>query len=80
MKYLFAGNQTPERLALLLSLTKISSEPIREGLEWHLVKSMNVENAAALAGVKTNNLVRAIDKLNTVAETVEQIKELDGVL
>lgn len=77
MKLLHAASQTCERLSLLLSLTKISSDDIQAGLKYHLVKGFDVNNAAQLAGVKQPNLKRALDTLEMVAKSVEAIKELD---
>lgn len=77
MKLLHAASQTKERLNLLLSLTKISSEDIQVGLKYHLVSGFDVNNAAQLAGVKQPNLKRALDKLEMIAQSVEAIKELD---
>ncbi len=77
MKLLHAASQTCERLSLLLSLTKISSDDIQSGLKYHLVKGFDVNNAAQLAGVKQPNLKRALGALEMVAQSVEAIKELD---
>jgi len=77
MKLLHAASQTCERLSLLLSLTKISSDDIQAGLKYHLVKGFDVNNAAQLAGVKQPNLKRALGALEMVAQSVEAIKELD---
>ena len=77
MKYLIAGTITAERLSLLLQLTRITSADIIEGLNWHLVKGHQVHTAAALAQVPSNNLARAVDKVEAVASVVEQIKQND---
>lgn len=77
MKYLHAGAMCCDRLTWLIKLTSIRSEDIKEALMWHLVKGHQVETAAALAGVKSSNLVRAIDTLEVAAEAVEKIKEID---
>lgn len=77
MKYLFAASQSDERLSLLLSTTKISSEDIKTALRDHLVRGFDVKNAAAINGVAQQNLDRALNKLEQVAKTFELIKELD---
>ena len=77
MKYLFAASQSDERLGLLLSTTKISSEDIKTALRDHLVRGFDVKNAAAINGVAHQNLDRALNKLEQVAKTFELIKELD---
>lgn len=77
MKYLFAASQSDERLGLLLSTTKISSEDIKTALRDHLVRGFDVKNAAAINGVAQQNLDRALNKLEQVAKTFELIKELD---
>lgn len=77
MKYLFAASQSDERLGLLLSTTKISSEDIKTALRDHLARGFDVKNAAAINGVAQQNLDRALNKLEQVAKTFELIKELD---
>lgn len=77
MKYLFAASQSDERLGLLLSTTKISSEDIKTALRDHLVRGFDVKNAAAINGVAQQNLDRALNKLEQVAKTFELLKELD---
>lgn len=77
MKYLIAGTVSAERLALLISLTSIRSEDMLEGIHWHLVTGHQLATAAALAQVPSNNLGRAVGKIEAVAAIVEQIKQLD---
>lgn len=77
MKYLIAGTVSIERLELLLSLTSIRSDDMKEALEWHLVKGHQQATAAALAQVPANNLGRAMAAVERVAAIVEQIKEYD---
>ncbi len=80
MKYLFAGNQTTERLNLLISRTDITSEDIITGLHYHLVEGQSLSVAAAFAGVPKGNLSRAVNEsLKPVAEFVENIKEIDFI-
>lgn len=78
MKYLFAGTQSKERLGLLLSVTKISSEDIKTALYDHLVCGFDVKNAALINDCAQQNVDRALSKLEKVAETFELLKELDA--
>ena len=78
MKYLFAASQSTERLGLLLSATKISSEDIKTALHDHLVRGFDVKNAAAINGVAQQNVDRALNKLEDVARIFEELKELDA--
>lgn len=77
MKTLHAATQSDERFKLLVSLTKISSEDIIKGLHYHLVKGFDVNNSAALSGVKQPNLQKALNTLESVSQKVELIKEID---
>ena len=77
MVYLFKGTQTPERLNLLLSLCKISSEDIKTSLSDYLVRGIDKKSAALLNGVPAPNFSRALNQLNAKAEVVEKIKEID---
>lgn len=77
MKYLFAGGQTEERLNLLLSLTKISSEAVLAALHDHLVKGFSISDAATINSTAQQNVDRALSKLEKVADMVEKIKEHD---
>jgi hypothetical protein len=77
MKHLIPGTLNAERLVLLISLTSIRSEDIIEGLNWHLCRGHQLATAAALAQVPQNNLSRALDKVEAVADIVEQIKQHD---
>lgn len=77
MKYLVSGLESKQRVELLLSLTKISSEALRDSIFDHLCVGHPEKDAAALNGVSQSNFNRAMTKLNDVAGIVEQIKELD---
>lgn len=77
MRYLTQGGETAERLELLLSLTKITSEPVQDALADHLVRGLSDATAAGINGVTQSNLKRALDSLELVAATVERIKEID---
>lgn len=78
MRYLFAASQSDERLGLLLSTTKISSEDIKTALRDHLVRGFDVKNAAAINGVAQQNLDRALNKLEEMAQVFEKVKDHDA--
>lgn len=77
MKYITQGGESAERYQLLISLTRISSEDVKAALKDYLVIGLADATAAAINGVQLSNFTRALNTLNTVASTVEQIKELD---
>ncbi|WP_445425210.1 PapB/FocB family fimbrial expression transcriptional regulator [Alishewanella sp. HL-SH06] len=77
MKYITQGGESKERYELLISLTRISSEDVKAALKDYLVIGLADATAAAINGVQLSNFTRALNTLNTVASTVEQIKELD---
>ncbi|RZF83731.1 hypothetical protein EXT46_05405 [Pseudoalteromonas sp. CO325X] len=77
MYALIQGGESQERVALLFALTRLDSAAIRQALIDHLCKGMSQEAASALNQVPQQNLNRALKRLNQVAATVEQIKELD---
>ncbi|MGB0858384.1 MAG: PapB/FocB family fimbrial expression transcriptional regulator [Pseudoalteromonas spongiae] len=77
MNYLFKGSQTQQRLDLLLSFCKIKSDDIKSALSDYLVRGIDKKSAAVLNGVPAPNFSRALSQLNSKAEVVEQIKELD---
>jgi hypothetical protein len=77
MNYLLAGSEPAKRVELLLSLTRIDSEDVKDALRDHLVKGMNDANAIAIHGINKSNFSRALSRLNEVAGVVEQIKDID---
>ncbi|BDM64583.1 hypothetical protein NFHSH190041_20350 [Shewanella sp. NFH-SH190041] len=77
MKYLLPGGESPERVNLLLMLTKIRSSEVRQAVTVYLVDGLPAVRAAARHGVALQNFHRAVDRLNEIAAIVEQIKELD---
>lgn len=80
MKYLSRACESEKRLTLLISLTRINSEPVIQALRDHLQtnwRGLSDTSAAALNGVQLPNFNRALKKLNDVAAIVEQIKDLD---
>ena len=77
MKYLLPGHERADRFALLLKLTKLSSEPTVAALTDHLVKGIDEATACAVNGVASSNFNRALKRMNEIAGTVERIKEID---
>ena len=77
MNYLIAGGESKERLSLLLKLTRVDSDILKDAIFDHLVKGHSESSAAALNGVTQSNLARAVKRLNEIAGTIEQVKELD---
>ena len=77
MNHLIQGGESAERVALLLKLTKIESEPIREALLDYYVKGVSSGNAAEIHGVKHGNVSRGMEALEERAAIVEAIKEID---
>ncbi|NWO06912.1 MAG: hypothetical protein HLX50_14805 [Alteromonadaceae bacterium] len=77
MKYLFIGSQSEQRFELLLSLTRINSDDVVAALYDHVVKGASESSAAIMNGISMSNFNRAFKKLDTVAATVEQVKEID---
>ncbi len=80
MNFLTKGLEPEERINLLLQLTKIGSENIRNALVDHLTKGLAENDAAMLNDVSQQNFNRALKRLNVVAGVVEKIKELDFVM
>lgn len=77
MKYLIQGSEPYERVELIISLTKMDSEDMRQAIIDHLTKGFSVSDSAKINGVLQSNLARAIKNLNVIAGKVEKIKELD---
>ena len=77
MNVLLKGGQTIKRLELLLQLTLIKSDNMKDALKSYLVDGLTESATASLHGVDRNNFVRALAKLNEKAQIVELIKEVD---
>lgn len=80
MNLLIPGFESPERIKLMLSLTKISSENLINELMLHYTVTY-LESAPWRAAIRHNvqlsNFVRGQERLEEVAAIVEKIKELD---
>jgi len=77
MKMLLRGMEDKRRVELLLSLTKINSEPVVKAIYDHLVDGKTETGAVAINMIQQQNFNRAMAKLNRVAGIVEEIKTLD---
>jgi hypothetical protein len=77
MNVLLKGGQSLKRLELLLQLTLIKSDNMKDALKSYLVDGLTESATASLHGVDRNNFVRALAKLNEKAQIVELIKEVD---
>ena len=77
MKLLVKGIEPQERVNMVIGLTKIRSENIRNALIDHLSKGLSANDAAMLNDVPQQNFNRALKRLNDVAAVVEKIKEFD---
>ena len=77
MLYLLAGSESERKLDLLLSLTRITSEPTIAALKLHYTTGLDPERCAARHRIELSNLMRAQTTLNSTMGVVEAIKELD---
>ena len=74
---LVQGQESAERLSLLLELTRIDSDEVKQALRQHLTDGMSLKAAPILNGIKQQNFNRSLKRLNEIAATVEKIKEID---
>ncbi|QYX66358.1 hypothetical protein K2227_08580 [Shewanella putrefaciens] len=79
MNHLLPGFESQERVALLLSLTRISSPEVIAALTLHYTSALPAERAAARHGIELSNFMRGQKKLEQIAATVEAIKAIDWV-
>ncbi|MFB2668888.1 hypothetical protein ACE02U_08875 [Shewanella xiamenensis] len=77
MLYLLAGSEPERKLDLLLSLTRITSEPTIAALKLHYTIGLAEERCAARHFIELSNLNRAQSTLNSTMGVVEAIKEID---
>ncbi|MCU8008452.1 hypothetical protein L5M11_13100 [Shewanella sp. SM87] len=77
MLYLLAGSEPEPKLDLLLSLTRITSEPTIAALKLHYTTGLDPERCAARHFIELSNLMRAQTTLNNTMGVVEAIKEID---
>ncbi|WP_028115892.1 hypothetical protein [Ferrimonas senticii] len=77
MNMLLPGREPLPRIQALLSLTAIKSEAIIASLEDHYCRGVPLKSAAKINGADGSNARKASQQLETVATTVERIKEMD---
>ncbi|MCS6204012.1 hypothetical protein G3447_04345 [Shewanella baltica] len=77
MIYLLAGSESERKLDLLLSLTRITSEPTIAAIKLHYTTGLEPERCAARHFIELSNLMRAQTTLNNTMGVVEAIKEID---
>lgn len=77
MLYLLAGSEPERKLDLLLSLTRITSEPTIAALKLHYTTGLDPERCSARHFIELSNLMRAQNTLNSTMGVVEAIKEID---
>ncbi|MDI3246856.1 hypothetical protein [Pseudoalteromonas agarivorans] len=77
MKYLHKGSQSQERLDVLLSFGKSTSEDIKAALSDYLVRGISKTNAATLNGVPGPNFTRALKRLEVVTVKFENALEIE---
>lgn len=74
---LLPGMESSEKVRLIISLTKISSEAQIKALHRHFVDGANASACAEIEGIAASNFQRAIDKVQEVSKIVDEIKEID---
>tara|TARA_R110002049_G_scaffold96042_1_gene235488 strand:+ start:811 stop:1158 length:348 start_codon:yes stop_codon:yes gene_type:complete len=76
INYLSQGMESPAKIDLLLSVTKISRSELIAGLKDYYCRGFSKVKAASLNGVASQNLSAPIAKLDEVAEAFEKYIEL----
>ena len=77
MNTLLAGMENKRYIEILLTLTKISSDDVKDALFDHLCKGHSVDVAAALNGTKAGSVSRAVAKLEVVNKIHIKLNECD---
>ncbi|MBW0298536.1 hypothetical protein B4P00_20330 [Shewanella xiamenensis] len=77
MLYLLAGSEPERKIDLLLSLTRITSEPTIAALKLHYTTGLDAERCSARHFIELSNLNRAQSTLNSIMGVIEAIKEID---
>ena len=76
-KYLLAGMESAERVALIISLTKMSSETMIKAINDHLVRGYNEKMACMANSVIQQNFNKTLASLNEIVGIIEKIKTID---
>jgi len=77
MRYLYQGSQSERRFKVLIGMTRIASEDVKEALHDFLVKGRNPSLAASVNGVNKSNFNRALERVEFMAASIEEVKEID---
>ena len=77
MYALIKGKESPERVAVLIEITRLKSESIKAGVYDCLCRGISEPISAKLNQVPQQNLNRALKRLNALNAQIEQVKELD---
>jgi hypothetical protein len=77
MNYLITGSEPLRKIELLISLTKIDSDNIKSAIEDVFVRGIRIGDSATINSVQQSDLSKYVKRIYKIAETVEQIKEID---
>lgn len=77
MYALINGKESPERVAVLIKITRLTSEPIKAAIYDCLCNGISEPMAVSLNQVPQQNLSRALKRLRYINSLVEEVKELD---
>ena len=75
MRDLVQGGEDAETVELLLSLTRIDSDDVKSALKDYLVRGLGDAATCALHQIAQSNFNRALNRLESVAATVERLIE-----
>ena len=76
--YRLVAGMVPEcRLALIMSLTNITSDDIRKGLKYYLVNGYNNDTLKMIFGKTLDDIYKALTRLNEISEKIEKYKEIN---
>ena len=78
MDYFNPGDESEEKIDLIISLTGIRSEAMIKSLKSHLVDGFPTKYAGTFNGVLQQNFSRDLAKLNEQADKLRRINELDS--
>tara|TARA_R110000744_G_scaffold380568_1_gene503263 strand:- start:41592 stop:41939 length:348 start_codon:yes stop_codon:yes gene_type:complete len=76
INYLSQGMESPAKIDILLSVTKIKRPELIAGLKDYYCRGYSKVDAAAINGVASQNMSSPIAKLDQVAEAFEKYIEL----
>lgn len=71
------GIESKESVEILLSLTKLSSEPMKKALMYHFVNGAADNYCYMAFSVTPSNFARDVKKLNEVAKKIDKYFEIN---